>query len=506
MPRSQARVHRPLAAIDVGTNAARLLIVRVLPDGTREILHQERDPVRPGEGVFATGSVPRPVADRLLATLRRFADLCQHFDAEVRAIATSALREARNGQAIVARVLQELGIELEIVSGQEEARLICQGVLEGTPPGKRSVLVDIGGGSTEVASSLGEQPQQMWSVNVGAVRLTELFEADGKVGAKKLELLRRYADKAFREAFIEEPQHLTRTAIGSSGTIGAVVAFASDGGTRATRAQVTRAVETLALMTAAQKRKAFDARRAQVVVAGAVVLEQAMKRLDLAAIHAVTRGLRNGVVLDLLRRRRHAPPDRSLQEAAVAFGRRFGFDETHARHVADLTLSLFDALPGVHALPEEVRPLLETAALLHDVGQAVSTQRHHKHTEYLVKHADIPGMTDHERGLVALVARFHRRSAPERSHPSLASLTTAEFKVVRRAATLLRVAVALDRSHAQPVVKLRATSTAEVVRVKLSSVALIDLELWDLAREAAVFQRVFHRRLEIEEKRVRRSG
>lgn len=505
MARSQARTHRPLAAIDVGTNAARLLIVRVLPDGAREILHQERDPVRPGEGVFATGSVPRPVADRLLNTLRRYANLCQQFDAEVRAVATSALREARNGQDVVARVLQELGIELEIISGQEEARLICLGVLEGTPAGKPSVLIDIGGGSTEVASSLGEQPRQMWSVNVGAVRLTEIFETDGKVGAKKLELLRRFAEEAFREALTEKPQSLTKSALGSSGTIGAVVAFASDGGTRATRAQITRAVEKLAAMSTAQKRKAFDARRAQVVVAGAVVLEQAMKRLDLGAISAVTQGLRQGVIVELLRRREHAPADPSRPAAAIALGRRFGFDEAHARHVAALSLSLFDALSELHGLPDEARPLLETAALLHDLGHAVSPQRHHKHTEYLVRNADIAGMTDHERALAALVARFHRRSAPERSHPSLATLTAAEFKMVRRASTLLRIADGLDRSRRQPVSKVRVTTTPTTVRAQLETLAPVELELWDVEREAALFQRVFNRRLEVVDKRMKRK-
>ena len=174
---------RILAAIDVGTNAVRLELARPLPDGSLETLHQERDPVRPGEGVFATGTMSREVADRLLSTLRRYAALCRRYDATVRAVATSAVREARNREEIVQRVKRESGLDLEIVSGREEARLICLGVLNGRPRGARGLVVDIGGGSTEVATAVGEEPKELWSVALGAVRLTEIFGSSGKVSA-----------------------------------------------------------------------------------------------------------------------------------------------------------------------------------------------------------------------------------------------------------------------------------------------------------------------------------
>jgi exopolyphosphatase/guanosine-5'-triphosphate,3'-diphosphate pyrophosphatase len=149
---------RVLAAIDLGTNAIRLEIARPLPDGSLETLHQERDPVRPGEGVFATGLIPKKVADRVMATLSRYAALCRRYKARVRAVATSAVREAKNSDEIVRRARREAGTELEVVSGREEARLICLGVLAGRPPRARSLLVDIGGGSTEVATAEGVHP------------------------------------------------------------------------------------------------------------------------------------------------------------------------------------------------------------------------------------------------------------------------------------------------------------------------------------------------------------
>ena len=171
---------RILAAIDVGTNAVRMEIARPLPDGSIETLHQERDPVRPGEGVFATGSMSRQVADRLLATLRRYAALCRRYHATVRAVATSAVREARNQEEIVRRVKRETGLDLEVVSGREEARLICVGVLNGRPRTARGLVVDIGGGSTEVATAVGEEAKELYSVGLGAVRLTEIFGSAGR--------------------------------------------------------------------------------------------------------------------------------------------------------------------------------------------------------------------------------------------------------------------------------------------------------------------------------------
>ena len=220
---------RPLAAIDVGTNAVRLEIVRPLPDGTLETVHQERDPVRPGEGVFTGGSIQRPVADRLLATLRRYAALCRRHRARVRAVATSAVREARNREEIVRRVRREAGLELEVISGREEARLICLGVLDGRPQHARSLVVDIGGGSTEVALGLGEKPSALHSVALGAVRLTEIFGASGKVPRERLAVMRSFAEEAFRDQLPRlGPHH--KVALGSSGTINAIVAWASGSG------------------------------------------------------------------------------------------------------------------------------------------------------------------------------------------------------------------------------------------------------------------------------------
>ncbi|MCE9673603.1 Ppx/GppA family phosphatase [Myxococcus stipitatus] len=487
-----------LAAIDVGTNAVRLELARPDADGALETLHQERDPIRPGEGVFATGSMPEATAQRLLSTLRRYAALCRRHKAQVRAVATSALREARNSPDIVRRVQKEAGLNLEVVSGKEEARLICLGVLHRKPPGARSLLIDIGGGSTEVATAVGEKPDNLWSLGLGSVRLTEVFDASRVVSSKQLRIMRSFVSEVLSKTLPEKLPNVPRVALGSSGTINAVVSFASsESSGNATVRQLTQTVEALAAMPPDRRRKRFDPRRADIIVSGAVILEGVAKYLGVESVSVVNRGLRDGILVDLLYRQdAHHQDDHSLADAAIAMGQRFYFDEKHARQVARLSLTLFDDLAALHQLPLSVRPYLEVAALLHDIGHAVNYERHHKHTYYLVRHADLPGLADRERELVARIARYHRRSPPELTHSGMAGLTPGEARTVRKLATLLRVANALDHSHHQPIKGFKATRSRDGgIALHLQARQPVDLELWNAERELANFRRVFGKKL-----------
>lgn len=485
-----------LAAIDVGTNAVRLELAKVLPDGALETLHQERDPVRPGEGLFKTGLIRKEVADRLLSTLRRYAALCRRYNARVRAVATSAVREAKNRDEIVRRAKKEAGLTLEVVSGREEARLICAGVLHGKPPLQRSLCVDIGGGSTEVAFAFGEIPKDLWSVNLGAVRLTEVFNLNGKVARRQLKLMRNFAREAIEETLPASIARSPTTALGSSGTIQAVVGFArSEGHGHATAREVSQAVEELADMDNEKRRKRFDPRRADIVVAGAVILEAVIKHLRLHSITAVDRGLREGILYDLVRRRKVDPEDTSLFEASLALGRRFGLGEPHARQVSRIALGFFDDLVRLHQLPAAARPYLEVAALLHDVGHSLNYQRHHKHSQYIIVNSDLPGLSDRERQIAGAIARYHRRSAPDAGHEGMAGFNAAEQRIIRKCATLLRVADSLDRSHHQPITKVSAMVKGSAVVVRLKAKTPVDLEMWDAAHERPLFREVFGKNL-----------
>jgi exopolyphosphatase/guanosine-5'-triphosphate,3'-diphosphate pyrophosphatase len=494
-----------IAAIDVGANAVRLEIARGFSDGSIESVHQERDPVRPGEGLFQTGTIPMAVVDRVVGVLRRYAIICKRHQARVRAVGTSALREAKNRDDIIRRVKREAGLELEAISGKEEARLMCLGVLSGRPTKARSLCLDIGGGSTEVAGAIGDQPSKLWSVAIGSVRLTEIFKSHGEVSPKQLRLLREFAREAVADSLPPGIRGFPRAALGSSGSIRAIIASAAAEGTaHATAEQISHAVEKLAHMDPEERHKRFEARRADVIVAGAVILEALAHHLSLHAVTAVDRGLRHGVLVDLVRRRFRDADDSSLIDAARTMGRRFFFDEDHAMQVARLATAMFDQLAGLHRLPLAVRSYLEVAAVLHDIGHSVSYQKHHRHTEYLVRNGDIPGLADRERDIVARIARFHRRSPPDLHHPAMEGLTLGEARYVRKLATLLRVADALDRSHAQPIGNLRAEVSAGKVVMRLSTQGPADLEVWDVGHEAQLFHRVFAAKLAVTTAAARR--
>jgi len=484
-----------LAAIDVGSNAVRLKVARLLPDASLETLHEERDPVRPGESVFTTGRLDDGVVERLLSTLRRYGALCRRYQARVRAVATSALREASNGAEIARRVRERAAVPLEVISGREEARLICLGVMHGSAANARGTVIDIGGGSTEVITALGEQPKGLWSVPIGAVRLTDVFSSAGTVTARKLSLMRAFT----REAFDSLPRDRTLSthALGSSGTINALVGYAAGQGKSATREEVAQAAEELAAMPPHERRQRFDARRAEIVVAGAVILDCVMHHLRLNTVHGVNRGLRDGVLLDLVRRSKGGPADESLADAAMSMARRFDVDTRHSGQVARLALELFDRMVAIHKLPAAARPLLEVAALLHDVGSAVSTQGHHKHSCYLIQNADLPVLSVRERDLCARVARYHRRSAPELAHAGMDGLNRRESLLVRKLSTILRIADALDRSHHQVVGSIAVSIQPRLVSVHLRHKDPVDLELWDVEREAMLFRKVFAHRIEV---------
>jgi exopolyphosphatase/guanosine-5'-triphosphate,3'-diphosphate pyrophosphatase len=485
-----------IAAIDVGANAVRLEIARGFSDGSIESVHQERDPVRPGEGLFQTGVIPPHVVDRLIGVLRRYAIICKRHQARVRAVGTSALREAKNRDEIIRRAKREAGLVLEAISGKEEARLMCLGVLSGRPPKARSLCIDIGGGSTEVAGAIGDRPAKLWSVAIGSVRMTETFKSHRGISSKQLRLLREFAHEAVKESLPPGIRGFPRVALGSSGSIRAIIAMAAAEGTaHATADQISHAVDKLARMAPEERHKRFDTRRGEIIVAGAVILEALAHHLSLHAVTAVDRGLRHGVLVDLVRRRFRDADDSSLIDAARTMGRRFFFDEAHAMQVTMLATAMFDQLASLHRLPMAVRPYLEVAAVLHDIGHSVSYQKHHRHTEYLVRNGDIPGLADRERDIVARIARFHRRSPPDLHHPAMEGLSPGEARYVRKLATILRVADALDRSHAQPISKLRAETDGGKVVLRLFTQGPADLEVWDVGHESQLFQRVFSARL-----------
>jgi len=301
-----------VAAIDVGTNSMRLTLARPRRDGALDIVCERRDAVRSGEGVFASGSIAPAAVERLLTVLARYGAICRAFDAEVRAVATSAVREADNRHTVLERARRETGVELEVLSGREEARLICRGVLGNQPPHARSLVIDVGGGSTEIISAYGERPLALWSLALGAVRLTERLGK--REQGDELRALRAHARAIVADALPRDIAGPTHAVLGSSGTIRAVVGFAAPAGTTSlTRGQLTRAVVDIAAMTADQRCAHFGADRADIVTAGAVALEAIVEHVCVDAIAAVRAGLVHGVLAEMTRARTAMAAPRAAQ-------------------------------------------------------------------------------------------------------------------------------------------------------------------------------------------------
>lgn len=485
-----------IGAIDVGSNAARMKLARVLDDGSFERLHQQRDPIQPGEGLWETGEMKPAVVDRLVRTMRNYRKICERERVgHVRAVATSALREARNREEVVARVREDARIELEVVSGKEEARLIALGVLRGMPSTARSLLLDIGGGSTEVARAVGEAPHEVWSAPLGSVRLAGLFHVeDGTYSREQVTRMRQYAQRVFAEALPQSVAGAPKNALGSSGTIRSVCTFAAPSGRAAAgRDDITRAVEELVRLPPAERRKRFEVQRANIVIPGAVILETLVHHLRVENVTPIDGGLKDGLLVDLLRRAQQRRTDPLLSDAVLSAGRRFGFDERHALHTRDVALALFDQLTSAHQLPPDARLLLEAAAMLHDVGNAVSRTRHHKHSLYLISHLDLPGLSDHERELAGLVARFHRRSQPKPNHPALAHLPEDEADVVSMLAALLRLADGTDRGRESAVARVECNVTKKAVAVRFVPRRGRTMETRESSEDEARLAKLFER-------------
>jgi exopolyphosphatase/guanosine-5'-triphosphate,3'-diphosphate pyrophosphatase len=288
------------AAIDVGSNAVRLKLARAAGDQLLPVCEQ-RDPVRPGEGVFDGGAMPAATATRLVAALREYAQLCRTHRARTRAVATSALREASNRHEVVARVRAEAGLELEIISGAEEARLTCLGALAGRDDSTHSLCLDVGGGSTEVVVARGERPRRLHSLEVGSARLSAHVPGDGP--ARVTEMRARV-----RAALAALPPRLTADqparALGCSGVVRSLVEFAADGERRASAADLGRALARLSTMRAETRRGLFGAARAEVILAGAVIVDALLSHLGIAEVKAIKRGLRDGLLVEMSRESR----------------------------------------------------------------------------------------------------------------------------------------------------------------------------------------------------------
>src|SRR5215510_349146 len=494
-----------VAAMDLGTNSFHLLVADVHPDGHIDPIVREKEMLRLGDVVSRHGSIPPTAADQAIGTVRRFRLLAEA------AAADEVLARATNAAEIVDRIEQETGVEVEVISGHEEARLIfgavrASVVLDPAP----AICFDLGGGSLEVMIGDARRLLYATSLPLGVARLTaELVDSD-PISKRDRRALRDRITSELAPVHDAVAHFEPRLAVGSSGTLEALaqlVASRRDEDTPPSLNQLTitrdefLVVHKEILASTAAERLRFpgmDARRVDLVVAGSTVLATAMEELELDALTISEWALREGIVLDAVGR--HDPADwsddpRAIRlESVVGLARRCNWAEEHARKVASLALTLFDATASVHELGDADRELLELAALLHDIGEHVASAGHHRHSAYLVRNGQLRGFAPDEIELLGAIVRWHRRGEPRESDefPLLDEHAIARVRVL---AALLRVADGLDRSREGIINEIGVTVTPSLVLIRpvTNPGADAELEVWGARRKRGMLEKVLDR-------------
>lgn len=485
---------RPLAAIDIGTNSFHMVVARVGEVSVAgefigpafEVVAREKEMVRLGSGSGDMKELSGDAIERGVVALERLVKIAAIHDADVVAVATSAVREAENADVFLDRAREEAGVVVDVISGVEEARLIHLGVLQAVPVfDQRVVVIDIGGGSTEIL--VGERGETLaaGSLKLGAIRLTRRFFRGERLHPGAVESCRRHVRSVLAPMVRDVERVGYGVAVASSGTAETVASVVNAqrgaapprtfNGFVMTCDEIRAAVGALIAAGSVEERRSMagmDPSRADIILAGAIILEQAVHELGIDEIVISDNALREGVLLDALSRRRGATLHhlRDLRRRSVLhLAESMDDDVDHSMRAAGFALDLFDATAGIHGLGDDSRELLEAGALLANVGLSVSHSEHHKHSYYVIRHSDrLAGFTDHEIELIAQIARYHRKSAPKPKHPEFAHLRAEDQERVRVLAGLLRVAIALDRSHKGRVERISIESDPSDDRVRIS--------------------------------------
>lgn len=456
-----------LAAIDMGTNSFHMIVARGAPDGGFEVITTQKDMVRLGRGSGEMKHLSPDAMDRGIASLKRMLAVAASYGATVHAVATSAVREARNQSEFLDRVKAETGLIVDVIGGFEEARLIHLGVLQALPVfDKRILLVDIGGGSTELLVGEGDTIKAVRSIKLGSIRLTDRFFRaatgdDTIASAGRVQRCRRYARSVLAGAAHDLGPLGHDIAIGSSGTvlaIGSLIAAgrggdpASPNGLIFTADELSELIARLAGSTVEERlaMDGMDEARVDIIVGGALLLEAVFEMLEVTEMTVSSYALREGLVYDRLSARQRGNNRLSdlRRSNALRLSQQLDPDSAHTEVCARLALRLFDETRSLHGLGPEERELLDMAALVHNVGLSISHAAHHQHTYYIVRNSEqLTGFTDHELELLAQVARYHRRSHPSPRHEEFARLDADDQRRVSVLAGLLRVAIGLDRGH-----------------------------------------------------------
>jgi exopolyphosphatase/guanosine-5'-triphosphate,3'-diphosphate pyrophosphatase len=500
-----------IAAIDAGSNAVRLAIVRAYSALDLEPLYNERYSLRLGEGVFVRHRFSEETFKKGAKAFKHLREVMDEFGVtQYRAVATSASREARNRDKFVRYIKQKSGIELEVISVAEESRLGREAAIAAlgseAPP---RCIVDLGGGSLEISILRDHEVEQTAYLPVGTVRLMTTLNIPGVVRPAQVEQVRRYVRALLESRLPSRPNVGEQIAValgGNAETLATIAPGPRQHGVATLDISLLRErLPDLLKRDVRERMKVYGVRRDRADVMGiaAITLITLGRYLNVRTLSIPAVGLREGLLQESAREafsrkepHRYSPDERQILVGTRSFARRLNYDQQHAEHVRELGIMLFDKLQPIHHLPPHSRVLLEAGALLHDAGHRISHRGHHKHGEYLALHGDIPGLEGQDRATVAALVRYHnRKSEPASHHLSYSALNDAERRIARRLSALLRIAEALDHSHRQRVTGVRASFQRGAVGLQLTARGDVAEDLRDATRSAELFEKEFHLRV-----------
>ena len=501
-----------LAAIDIGTNSFHLVIAKIDSKKRFTVLTRAKEVVRLGSSSNDMKYISPDSIERGVETLKRFKLICDSFKAEIIAVATSATREALNKQVFLQKVFAETGIEINIVSGYEEARLIYLGVLQSLDIyNKKILLIDIGGGSTEFLIGERGEVKSANSLKLGAVRLTNKFSLNEKVNKSDLKNSRIFVKGALNQIVRTLEGNDYELVVGSSGTINNIGSIISAENQPAADFEINlngfiikkkpfhTAVEKIydaETLTERLSIPGLDPKRADIITAGAVILEQIFSDLKIEKMTLSSFALREGIIMNYIQQRSGEFDFGHLTDVRYSsvrhLGERTNYDKEHSDQVLKLANKIFDFVKLKFEFSDDEREYLEAAALLHDIGYYISHTDHHKHSYYLIRNADMLGFNDKEIEIIANIARYHRKSHPKIKHENFNKLDESSKDLVKKLAGILRIADALDRSHKAVVNDIDIGIKDKVLEINLKScTGDPSLEIWGANIRKGLFEESF---------------
>lgn len=473
-----------LAAIDIGSNSLKLVIVEAAASDSFTVILQDRERVRLGHETLRNKILSPEAINLSAAAIAKFRSIAESREVDsIIAVATASVREAENAAEFVREIDRRTGVCVEVLSSVEEARLIGIAAAQFFDTKTETLLnIDIGGGSTELSLMKNGEPHKLFSMKLGAVGLTEKFIFSNPPKAKEIENLQTEIAVALERPLRKMKNQTWQIATGTSGTIMNLATLTNFQTAETANAKPEIQFKKLVALNKMMAKISLEERaklpsisisRAEVIVAGGQILEGVMRAFNIERLQPCGYALREGVIIDYLNEieSESMPPvpdveDKKLRDV-FAVGRRFGYEESHALQVADLAEKMFDALAPIYKLGRHNRTLLAAAALLHDVGYHISHESHHKHSFYLIKNSEMTGFSESEKTIIALTARYHRGSLPKEKHLEFMSLSERDRLTVARLGAILRLAEALDRGHENRINDIKFKRAKQILNLKL---------------------------------------